>query len=42
MHKPMRVANEHSLGCQGWGDPMRVASRDVGSQDGVIMTSHIA
>jgi hypothetical protein len=37
-----RVAGGHSLGCQEWGDPMRVASEDAGSQGGVIVTSHIA
>jgi len=39
---PKRVAGGHSLGCQEWGDPMRVASEDAGSQGGVIVTSHIA
>jgi hypothetical protein len=26
------VASGHSLGCQEWGDPMRVASKDAGSK----------
>jgi hypothetical protein len=34
MHKPMRVASGHSLGRQECGDPMRVDSRDNGSQEG--------
>jgi hypothetical protein len=38
----MRVAGEHSLGRQEWGDPMRVANRDAASQEGVIVTSQIA
>jgi len=42
VHKPMRVTSEHSLGRQEWGDPMRVASGDAGSQEGVIVASHIA
>jgi len=42
VHKPKRVAGGHSLGYQEWGDPMRVASEDAGSQGGVIVTSHIA
>jgi hypothetical protein len=42
MHKPMRVASGHSLGHQEWGDPMKVASEDAGSQEGVIVASHIA
>jgi hypothetical protein len=37
----MRVVRGHSLGRQYWGDPMKVASRDAGSQEGVIVTSHI-
>jgi hypothetical protein len=41
VHKPMWVASGHSLGCQQWGDPMRVASGYAGSQKGVIVTSHI-
>jgi len=41
VHKPMKVANGHLLGCQEWGDPMKVASGDVGSQEGVIVTSYI-
>jgi hypothetical protein len=39
--KPMRVASGYSLGCQEWGDLMRVASGDAGSQEGVILTSQI-
>jgi len=42
VHKLMRVVNGHSLGCQEWGDPIRVASGDAGFQDGVIVMSHIA
>jgi len=42
MHKPMRVASEHSLARQEWGDHMRVTSGNAGSQEGVIVTSHIA
>jgi hypothetical protein len=42
MHKPIRVASGHSLGCQEWGDSMRVASGDAESQKGVIATFHIA
>jgi hypothetical protein len=38
----MRIANGHLLGRQEWGDPMRIASGDAGSQEGVIVTSHIA
>jgi len=38
----MRVASGHLLGRQEWGDPMRVASEDAGSQKGVIVTSHFA
>jgi hypothetical protein len=38
----MRVTNGHLLGRQEWSDPIRVASGDAGSQDGVIVTSHIA
>jgi hypothetical protein len=41
VHKPMRVISGHSLGREEWGDPMRVASRDVESQEGVIVMSHI-
>jgi hypothetical protein len=41
VHKPMRVASKHSLGHQELGDPMKVASGDAGSQEGVIVTSHI-
>jgi hypothetical protein len=42
MHKPITVANGHSLRHQEHGDPMRVASKNVGSQEEVIVTSHIA
>jgi hypothetical protein len=42
VHKPIRVASGHLLRLQEWGDPMRVASGDAGSQEGVIVTSHIA
>jgi len=42
VHKLMRVASGHSLGRQEWSDPMRVANGDSGSQEGVIVTSHIA
>jgi hypothetical protein len=42
MHKSMRVARGHSLGCQECGDSMRFASKDVGSQEEVIVTSYIA
>jgi hypothetical protein len=38
----MRVASGHSLGCQDWGDPIMVASGDVGSEEGLIVTSHMA
>jgi len=38
----MRVTSGHSLRRQEWGDPMRVASENVGSEEGVIVTSHIA
>jgi len=38
----MSVANGLLLGRQEWGDPMRVASGDAGSQERVIMTSHVA
>jgi hypothetical protein len=41
VHKPMKVACGHSLGHQKWGDPTKVASWDVRSQAGVIVTSHI-
>jgi hypothetical protein len=34
VHKPIRVADGHLLGCQEWGDPMRVASEDAGSKGG--------
>jgi hypothetical protein len=34
VHNPMRIASGHSLGRQEWGDPIKVASRDAGSQDG--------
>jgi histidine ammonia-lyase len=37
----MRVVSGHLLGHQEWGDPMRVASGDTGSQEGVIVTSHM-
>jgi hypothetical protein len=40
-HKPMRVVSGHSLERQEWGDLMRAASGDVGSQERVIVTSHI-
>jgi hypothetical protein len=42
VYKPIRVISEHLLGRQEWGDPMRVASEDAGSQEEVIVTSHIA
>jgi hypothetical protein len=42
MHKPIRVASELSMGCQEGGDSMRVANGDAGSQEGLIVTSHIA
>jgi hypothetical protein len=38
----MRVASEHLMKRQEWGDPMRVTSGDSGSQEEVIVTSHIA
>jgi hypothetical protein len=38
----MRVASEHLLERQECGDPIRVASGDAGSQERVIVTSHIA
>jgi hypothetical protein len=41
MHKPMRVAIGHLLGCQEWDDPMRVANGNTGPQEGVIVMSHI-
>jgi hypothetical protein len=41
VHKPMSVASGHSLGRQELGDTMRVASEDAGSQEGLIVTSHI-
>jgi hypothetical protein len=41
MYKPMRIASRHLLGRQECSDPMRVASVDTGSQDGVIVISHI-
>jgi hypothetical protein len=37
----MRVISKHLLGRQELDDPMRVASGDAGSQEGVIVTSHI-
>jgi hypothetical protein len=40
--KPIKVASGHSLRRQEWGDPMRVASGDAGSQEGLILMSHIA
>jgi hypothetical protein len=42
VHKPMRVASGHLLGCQECGDPMRVSSGDAKTQEDVIVTSHIA
>jgi hypothetical protein len=42
VHKPMKVANGHSLRRQELGNLMRVASGDTGSQEGVIVTFHIA
>jgi hypothetical protein len=42
MHKPMKVACGNLLGCQEWGDPIRVASGNAESQEGVIVTSYIA
>jgi hypothetical protein len=35
------VAKGHLLGRQEWDDPTRVASKDVASQEGVIVASHI-
>jgi hypothetical protein len=37
----MNVVSGHPLGCQEWVDPIKVASGDAGSQEVVIMTSHI-
>jgi hypothetical protein len=37
VHNPL-----HSLGRQEWGDSMRVASGNAGSQEGVIVTFYIA
>jgi hypothetical protein len=42
MHKPIWFASWHLLGHQELGDPMRVASGDAGSQEGVLVTSYIA
>jgi hypothetical protein len=38
----MRVASGHSLRHQEWSDPTRVANMDAGSQEEVIVMSHIA
>jgi hypothetical protein len=42
VHKPIMVASGHSLGHQEWGDPIRVASENAESQEGVIVMPHIA
>jgi hypothetical protein len=34
VHKLLRVASGHLLGCQEWGDPMKVDSWEAGSQEG--------
>jgi len=34
VYKLMRVASRHSLGCQEWGDPIRIVIGDVGFQEG--------
>jgi hypothetical protein len=36
------VTKGHSLGRREWGDPMGVANGDSGSEEGVIVSSHIA
>jgi hypothetical protein len=41
VYKPMRVVSGNSLGRQEMGNPMRVTSGNAGSQEGVIVTSHI-
>jgi hypothetical protein len=38
----MKVTRGHLLGRQEWGDHMRVANGDAGSQEGVIVTFRIA
>jgi hypothetical protein len=42
VHNPMRTTSVHLLGRHEKSDPMRVASGDVGSQERVIVISHIA
>jgi hypothetical protein len=41
MDNSMRVISGHSLGPKELGDPMKIASEDSRSQEGVIVTSHI-